>query len=134
MYIFVYLCTNFFLNRQSRMIGLKGIHPNQFLPIFLSNYCNILYSHIGFPGGSEVRNPPAMQEMQIRSLGQEDLLEEHMANHCSSLARKIPWTEKSGRLQSMRSQRVVHRLRHLSIHRHMPLGTYDSFPKTLFNI
>ena len=50
------------------MIGLKGINPNQFLPIFLLNYCNILYSHIGFPGGSVVRNPPAMQERQIWSL------------------------------------------------------------------
>ena len=42
------------------MIGLKGINLNQFLPIFLLSYCNILYSHIGFPGGSVVRNPPAI--------------------------------------------------------------------------
>ena len=39
------------------------------------------------------KNPPAKQEMQIRSLGQEDPLEEGMATHSSSLARKIPWTE-----------------------------------------
>ena len=40
------------------------------------------------------------------SLGQEDSLEEEMATHSSILAWKIPWTEESGRLQSMGSQRV----------------------------
>ena len=40
----------------------------------------------GFPGGSEVKHPPAMQEMQVHSLGQEDLLEEEMAIHSSILA------------------------------------------------
>ena len=48
---------------------------------------------MGFPGGSVVKKPPTKQEMQIRSLGQEDPLEEGMATHSSSLARKIPWTE-----------------------------------------
>ena len=42
-----------------------------------------------------VKNPPAMQETWVRSLGQEDLLEEGMANHSSILAWRIPWTEKS---------------------------------------
>ena len=44
--------------------------------------------------------------MRIRSLGQEDTLEEEMAPHSSTLAWKIPWTEEPGRLQSMGSQRV----------------------------
>ena len=48
-----------------------------------------------------VKNLPAMQETQVQSLGQEDLLEEGMATHSSILARRIPWTEESGRLQSM---------------------------------
>ena len=39
--------------------------------------------------------------MQVLSLGQEDLLEKEMATHSSTLAWKIPWTEKPGRLQSM---------------------------------
>ena len=42
-----------------------------------------------------------MQEMQVRSLGQEDALEKEMATHSSILAWKIPWTEAPGGLQSM---------------------------------
>ena len=53
-----------------------------------------------------VRNLLAMQETQIRSLGQEDPLEEEMAIHSSILAWEIPWTENPGRLQSMGSKRV----------------------------
>ena len=41
------------------------------------------------------------QEMQVRPLSQEDPLEEEMATHSSILARKIPWTEEPGELQSM---------------------------------
>ena len=44
--------------------------------------------------------------MQVQSLDQEDTLEEEMATHFSILAWKIPWTEETGRLQSMRLQRV----------------------------
>ena len=56
-----------------------------------------------------VQNPPAMQElqeMQVLSLGWEDPLEEGMAIHSSILAWRIPWTEESGGLQSVGSQRV----------------------------
>ena len=53
-----------------------------------------------------VKNPPAMQETWVRSLGQEDPLEKEMAIHSSTLAWKIPWTEEAGRLQSIGSQRV----------------------------
>ena len=42
-----------------------------------------------------------MQETQVRSLGQEDLLEKEMATHSSTLAWKIPWMEEPGGLQSM---------------------------------
>ena len=51
-----------------------------------------------------------MQETQVRSLGQEDPLEEEMATHCSILAWRIPWTEEPGGLQSMVSQGVSHHL------------------------
>ena len=44
----------------------------------------------------------------IRSLGQEDPLEEEMATHSSILVWNIPWTEESGGLQSMGSKRVEH--------------------------
>ena len=62
----------------------------------------------GFPGGSVVKNLPAMWETQVWSLDGEDPLEEEVATHSSILARRIPWTEESGRLQSMGSQRVGH--------------------------
>ena len=55
-----------------------------------------------------VKRLPAMQESWVRSLGQEDPLEKEMATHSRTLARKIPWTEKPGRLQSMGLQRVGH--------------------------
>ena len=58
---------------------------------------------MGFPGGSAVKNLPAMQETQIQSLGCEDLLEKEMATHSSILAWEVPWTEEPGRLQSMGS-------------------------------
>ena len=48
------------------------------------------------------------QETQVRSLGQEDPLEEEMATHFSILAWRIPWTEEPGGLQSKRSRRVGH--------------------------
>ena len=64
-----------------------------------------------FPGGSEVKNLPAVQEpreMHIWSLGQEDPLEEVMATPSSILAWRMPWTEEPGGLQSIASQRVGH--------------------------
>ena len=53
-----------------------------------------------------VKNPPAMQEMQVRSLGREDPLEKGMATHSSILAWRIPRTEEPGRLQSTGSQEL----------------------------
>ena len=55
-----------------------------------------------------VKNPPAMQETWVRSLGWEDPLEKGTATHSSILVWRIPWTEEPGRLQSMRLQRVGH--------------------------
>ena len=49
---------------------------------------------------------PTMQEIGVPSLGQEDPLEKGMATQSTTLAWKIPWTEKSGRLQSMGLKRV----------------------------
>ena len=63
---------------------------------------------MGFPGGSAVKNLPAMQEMGSESLGLEDPLENEMATHSSILAWRIPCTEEPGGLQSMWSQRVRH--------------------------
>ena len=49
-----------------------------------------------------------MQEMRVRSLGQEDPLEKKMATHSSILAWRIPWTEEPSGLQSIELQRVGH--------------------------
>ena len=55
-----------------------------------------------------VKRLPTMRETRVRSLGQEDPLEKEMVTHSSTLAWKIPWMEKPGRLQSMGSQRFGH--------------------------
>ena len=72
------------------------------------NKCIVVY---GFPGGSVVKNPPTVQELQemwVQSPSWEDRLEKGMATHSSILAWRIPWTEEPGGLQSIGSQRVGH--------------------------
>ena len=106
---------------------LLGIFPTQGLNPRLLHCRQILYqlSHQGSPGihisplfrfpshlghhratlvAQMVKNPPAMQETQVWSLGQEDPLEKGMATHSSILIWRIPWTEEPGRQQSMGSQ------------------------------
>ena len=53
-----------------------------------------------------VKNPPAVQQMPVPSLGQEDPLKKGMATHSSILAWRIPWTKEPSGLQPMGSQRV----------------------------
>ena len=68
-----------------------------------------------------VKNPSAMQETQVQSLGGEDPLEKEMATHSSILGWKIPWAEEPGWLQSMgceesdTTERLNH---HHHTHRH----------------
>ena len=59
-----------------------------------------------FPGGSDSKESPAMQETWIRFLGWEGLLEKWTATHSSILTWSIPWTEEPESLQSMGSQWV----------------------------
>ena len=56
----------------------------------------IFKSCLGFPVAQMVKNLPAMREAYVRSLGQEDPLEEGTATHSSILAWRIPWTEEPG--------------------------------------
>ena len=66
---------------------------------------------MGFLADSAVKNPPAMQEPQetwVQSLGRENPLREGMPIHSNILAWRIPWTEETGRLQSMELQRIRH--------------------------
>ena len=76
-------------------------NPNDFL---------MSYMYSDFPRTSLVTQMvkclPTMWGTQVRSLGWEDPLEKEMATHSNTLAWKIPWTEESGRLQSMGLQRV----------------------------
>ena len=55
--------------------------------------CMYVCMYVDFPSGSVVKNLPAMQEAQVRSLRQEDPLEGSMTAHSSTLASRIPWTE-----------------------------------------
>ena len=54
----------------------------------------------GLPGDTVVKNPPAIQETWVRSLGREVPLEKEMATHSTVLAWRIPWMEEPGGLQS----------------------------------
>ena len=65
---------------------------------------------MGFPGGSVVKNLPVNAGDRSLILGPGRSLEEEMATHFSVLAWRIPWTEESGGLQSMGSQRAGHDL------------------------
>ena len=55
----------------------------------------------GFPSGSVVKNPLAVQETRVRSPGQGNPLEAGMTTHSSILGWRIPWTGEPGRLPSM---------------------------------
>ena len=50
---------------------------------------------LGFPGGTDVKNLPTMQETWVQSLGWEDPLEEGMETHSSILAWRTSWTEET---------------------------------------
>ena len=57
------------------------------------------------PGGSAVKNIPAVQKTWVQFLGPEDPLKKGMATHPSILVWRIPWTEEPDRLQCMGSQK-----------------------------
>ena len=76
------------------------------LPLFI--LMSMLPCFGGFPGGSVIKNPPAVQDMRVQSLGGEDPLEEGMATHSSIPAWRIPGTEEPDGLQSTELQRVGH--------------------------
>ena len=78
-------------------------HEDSGFVIIITNNC--------FPDSSACKNLSAMQEtqeMQVQSLGWENLLEKEMATHSNILAWKIPWTEETYRLPVMGLQRVGH--------------------------
>ena len=72
----------------------------------LDNGSSVEYDLICPMVAQTVKRLPAMREIQVQSLGREDLLEKEMVTYSSILTWKIPWTKKPGRLQSMGSQRL----------------------------
>ena len=75
------------------------------------NFLKTSAQSVVFPGGSEVRKPPAVQEMremrgmQVPSLGREDPLEKGMATPSRILAEKVPQSEEPGRPLKTGSQK-----------------------------
>ena len=82
--------------------------PNCFLKEIFPFMLLTSFTKLGFPGGSEGKVSACSVGDLVRSLGREDPLEKEMATHSSTLAWKIPLTEKPGGLQSMGSQKVRH--------------------------
>ena len=100
------------------ILELPSITGPQILPMTLTAFisafyfyfhtpcCNLYYSILGLSWwlSKVVRGPPAMQETQIQSLVLKDPLEKGLATYSSIFAWRIPWTEETGRPQSMGSQ------------------------------
>ena len=82
------------------LCAFQGSDP--FSESYPFHMCRVVYriplSFLGFPVTQMVKNLRAMQEIWVRSLGQEDLLEKGMATHSKILAWRIPWTEEISRL------------------------------------
>ena len=64
------------------------------------NFVQVSYSQM-------VKNPPAMEETRVPSLGWKDFLEKGMATHSSILPWRIPWKKQPGGIHSMGSQRII---------------------------
>ena len=84
---------------------MKSLRPKEFYLGFKKN--SLLFKRASLVA-QKVKNPPAMQETQVRSLGREDALEKGKATHSSILPRRVPWTGEPGGLQPMDLQRVGH--------------------------
>ena len=80
----------------SEVLPVDGTHSLFWSVINVINQAQHSRAPGGFPGGSAVKNWPAMQKMWVWSLGQKDPPEEGTAIHLSIFARKIPQTEEPG--------------------------------------
>ena len=86
-----------------------SLYSNFYLTHSLQKFHKTIYPLYGASLVAQtVKNLPAMQETQVRSLSWDDPLEKGMATHSSILAWKIPRTEGPGEQQSMGLQRVRH--------------------------
>ena len=83
----------------SRVFSITTVQKHQFFGTLLS---------LASLATQRLKRLLPMRETKVRSLGREDPLEKEVVTHPSTLAWRIPWTEKPGRLQSMGSQGVGH--------------------------
>ena len=91
----------------SYYIIISRILEKKSTPMFIEDLVKLLYHKIPHSAtmvAQRLKHLPPMWETWVRSLGREDPLEKEMVNHSSTLAWRIPWIEKSGRLQSTGSQ------------------------------
>ena len=93
----------FVLNRNNnfKISGVNKSNPLVYLERGTSTWGPSLVAQM-------IKNPPAMQETRVQSLGRDDPLGKGMATHSRILAWRILWTEEPGGLQSKESQRVGH--------------------------
>ena len=94
--------------------GCTAFRPDRLLSFMEIHRHNILLLLHSIEEGASlvaqtVKNLPAVQDAQVRSLGGEDPLEKEMATRSSILAWRIPWIKEPGRLLSMGSQKVRHK-------------------------
>ena len=91
------------LSKKKAMVAIESLLPPGIVTGLMKVWCCLesLVAQI-------VKNLPAMQEIWVWSLGQEDPMEEEMATCSSILAWRIPWTEEPDVLQFMGLQRVGH--------------------------
>ena len=96
------------MDREARCAVIHGVAKSR---TRLSDWTELNWmERVGFPSGSMVKNPPALQETWVQSLDRKYPLEEEMATHSSVLAWRIPWTEEPDRLQSVGTQKRRTRL------------------------
>ena len=93
------ICLSVFVNDGESMCGQINTACAAITYSYNSTFKPKLLTLRGFPGGSAVKNPPAMQKSWVPSLGWENPLEVGMATHSSILAWRIPWTEETGELR-----------------------------------
>ena len=87
------------------------LHPSDFPPTAVAVYSlslsfmyGFIYLLVASLVAQRVKRLPAMRETWVQSLGWEDPLQKEMATHSSTLAWKIPWTEKPGTVHRSQSQ------------------------------
>ena len=86
--------------------SLPAVQEIRVQSLCMATHSSILTWRILWTEEPGVKNSPAMQVTQVRSLGWEDPLEKGMGTHSNILTWRIPWTEEPEGLQSLRSQRV----------------------------